>query len=207
MLRFLDKIRLQAIVPHRGLAAGQYPGVTPGVTFPAPDPRPARGFTLFELVVVICLVAILFAVAANRLWHVQIAAEQAAMDVVLGNLRSALGIKVAELYARGDLAGLRALEGSNPMRLMAETPENYLGEVAGGPGQRGSWRFSPSDGVLIYRARNEAHFQGTGSGPEARFRVRLVYEDQNRNRRFDPGRDSINGVRLAALEPYRWTGE
>ena len=60
---------------------------------------PARGFTLLELVVVICLVAILFTVAANRLWGLQVLAEQAAMDTVVGNLRSALGMKVAELMS------------------------------------------------------------------------------------------------------------
>jgi general secretion pathway protein G len=207
MLRLLDNFRTQAIVPHRGHAVILRRAVTPRVTFPALGRRRGRGFTLLELVVVICLIAILFTVAANRLWHVQVAAEQAAMDMMLGNLRSALGIKVAELFTRGDLAGLRALEGSNPMRLMAETPENYLGELSGEPGRRGSWRFSPRDGVLIYRARNEAYFQGTGGGPEARFRVRVLYEDRNRNGRFDPGRDSINGVRLAALGPYRWTSE
>jgi len=207
MLRFLDRSRIQAIVSPRGIRAIHGIWVTHRVTFPARGCRPARGFTLLELVVVICLVAILFTVAANRLWHVQVAAEQAAMDMMLGNLRSALGIKVAELFTRGDLAGLRALEGSNPMRLMAETPENYLGEIAGEPERRGGWRFSLRDGVLIYRAKNEAYFQGAGGGPEARFRVRVLYEDRNRNGRYDPGRDSINGVRLAALEPYRWKSE
>jgi general secretion pathway protein G len=165
------------------------------------------GFTLLELVVVVCLVAILFTVAANRLWYLQIAAEQAAMDMVLGNLRSALGMEVAQSFARGNQAGLRALEGSNPMRLLAETPENYLGEIAGEPARRGSWRFRPADGVLVYRVKNEAYFRGAGGGLEARFRLRLVYEDKNRNGRFDSGRDDVLGVRLVALEPYAWTTE
>lgn len=163
---------------------------------------PARGFTLLELVVVICLVAILFTVAANRLWGLQVLAEQAAMDTVVGNLRSALGMKVAELYVRGDTAGVRALEGSNPMNLLAETPGNYQGESAGVT-EPGSWVFR-SDGTLIYRVKNEAYFEGPGGQPEVRFRVRLSFEDRNRNGRFDAGRDYITGVRLVVLTPYRW---
>ena len=166
---------------------------------------PARGFTLLELVVVICLVAILFTVAANRLWGLQVLAEQAAMDTVVGNLRSALGMKVAELFTKGDMAGLRALEGSNPMALLAQTPENYLGEQVGQVTQRGSWIYRPGDRTLVYRAKNEAYFKGHGGQPEAHFRVRLVYEDRNRNGRFDPGRDAVNGVRLVAVEPYAWS--
>lgn len=169
--------------------------------------RPARGFTLLELVVVICLVAILFGVAANRLWHVQVAVEQAAMEMVLGNLRSALGMEVARLFTRSDYAGLKKLDGSNPMQLLAETPENYLGEMAHEPERRGSWRFRPTDGVLIYRAKNEAYFQGTGGSVEARFRVRLVYDDKNRNGRFDLGRDVVGGVRLESLGPHHWKSE
>jgi hypothetical protein len=53
--------------------------------------------------------------------------------------------------------------------------------------------------------RNADVFQG-GSGPpaEARFALTPVYEDRNRNGRFDRG-DSFHGVRLETLVPYRWT--
>lgn len=153
---------------------------------------------------VICLVAILFTVAANRLWGLQVLAEQTAMDTVIGNLRSALGMKVAELFTKGDMAGLRALEGSNPMALLAQTPENYLGEQAGQAARRGSWIYRPGDRMLVYRVKNEASFRGADGRLEARFRVRAVFDDRNRNGRFDPARDAVNGVRLVAIEPYAW---
>ena len=37
------------------------------------------------------------------------------MESVAGSLRSALGIKVAGMFAQSDMAGIRALTGSNPM--------------------------------------------------------------------------------------------
>jgi len=159
--------------------------------------------------VVICLIAVLFTVAANRLWQLQVAAEQAALDTMLGNLRSALGMKVAMLVVKGDTTGLRALQGSNPMTLMAQTPDSYLGErTAADPASiaRGSWYFHTGSKMLVYRVKNEGYFQGGAPGAhQARFAVQVMYQDRNRNGRFDSGQDFIYGVRLAAVEPYTWT--
>ena len=166
--------------------------------------RTARGFTLLELVVVVCLVAILFTVAANRLWGLQVLAEQMAMETVIGTLRSALGMKVAKLYARNDWTGLQALEGSNPMLLLAETPNTYRGLDTGGSAERGSWMYRPGDKMLVYRVKHEGYFRGAEGRPEARFRVRLVYEESKVHRRSGPDPRSIVGVRLAAVEPYSW---
>lgn len=179
-----------------------------GICRPASVRGNQRGFTLLELVVVICLVAVLFTVAVNRLWQLQVAAEQAALDTMLGNLRSALGMKVAMLVVKGDTNGLRALQGSNPMTLMAQTPDSYLGErTAADPASitRGSWYFHTGSKMLVYRVRNEGNFQGGASGAhQARFVVQVMYQDRNRNGRFDSGQDFIYGVRLTAVEPYRW---
>ena len=98
-------------------------------------PRKGRhaslGFSLIELVVVITVIAILITAAASRLWGLQVDAELVAMEQVLGNLRSALGINVATYLVAGDMAGMQSLEGSNPMDRLAEVPSNYLGTVNG----------------------------------------------------------------------------
>lgn len=170
--------------------------------------RSSRGFSLLELVVVIVLVAILMTIAIARLMALQAEAERVAMETVVGTLRSALGMKVAESIVRHELNGLVALQASNPMERLAELPTNYLGEFdRHNPGelQDGSWYFDRSDRTLVYLVRNKAHFSGGAANPpRARFAVNLLYGDKNHNGRFDAGTDSVEGLRLAPLEPYKW---
>lgn len=167
-----------------------------------------RGFSLLELVVVLTLIGVLISIAIAKLPAWQAQAEQAATKSVAGSLRSALGIKVAGYVARNEMAGIAALEGSNPMEQLAEIPENYAGvrqgvEAAGVAG--GQWYFDSPTRQLVYRVRTG--FAGGGSETaELRYTVQLVYEDRNRNGRFDVGRDSLEGVRLEEVQGYAWPG-
>lgn len=172
-----------------------------------PD-RLVRGFSLLELVVVIVIVSILLTVAISRLLALQVDAERVAMETVAGTLRSAVGIKVAEHIVRQDIAGLKDLEGSNPMDRLAELPGNYLGELDGPDPSRledGNWYFDTRSRVLVYLVRNKGFFTSELGGSRAGFAIRLVYADTNRNGVFDPGVDSIEGLRLVAVAPYAWS--
>ena len=165
--------------------------------------RHGSGFSLLELVVVIAIISVLLAVAIVKLWPLQVEAERVAMEHVLGSLRSALGIKVADYFVRNDVAGVRSLTDTNPMDRLSEVPKNYLGALDGAnPGsiEGGSWYFDVPGKVLVYQVRNRDYFQG-GVGPpaRARFMIRVVYEERGRG-----GRNEIAGVTLDALEPYRW---
>lgn len=166
-----------------------------------------KGFSLFELLVVIIIVAILMVLAIQRLLILQVDAERVVMESVVGTLRSAIGIKVAETVIRQNVASLVSLEGSNPMDRLAETPRNYLGELAGvSPDtlETGSWYFDISSRTLVYLVDNQTYFTGgVGNPTRARFKVRLVYNDVNGNRQYDQG-EQIEGLRLAPLESYRW---
>jgi prepilin-type N-terminal cleavage/methylation domain-containing protein len=166
------------------------------------------GLTLIELAVVLVVIAILAAVALHKLWPIQADAERTALENMVGGLRSALGTNVASYIAKGDLRGAQVLAGSNPMELLAEPPQNYRGVLDGEPAvEDGEWYFDRVRGELAYRVRNAELFRG-GSGPptEARFSIRPVYEDRNRNGRFDAG-DMFYGVRLEVITPYRWVRE
>lgn len=169
-------------------------------------PIAETGFSLLELVLVIAIISILATVALHRLWPLQAEAERVAMEQVVGSLRSALGIKVADFLVRQDLEGLRSLEGSNPMDRLSEVPGNYRGEFdAAGPGtpETAIWYFDRSSRALVYRARNADRFQGGRAGQaEARFAVRLYYRESvsGRSRRAA----EVAGAQLAAVEPYRW---
>ncbi|MHB8453794.1 MAG: prepilin-type N-terminal cleavage/methylation domain-containing protein [Acidiferrobacterales bacterium] len=164
-----------------------------------------RGFSLFELVVVIAIIALLLAVAIDRLWALQADAEQVAMEQVLGSLRSALGMNVALCLVNDDSAGIAALAGSNPMDRLERTPKNYLGAVSGTdpahiPG--GTWYFDLRSKTLVYRVRNADRFRGGLGGEPARaaFTIQLVYGVRS------PGeaRRPIVGADLVAVAPYRW---
>ena len=160
--------------------------------------RRNRGFSLLELVVVVCAIALLATLALERFWAMRVDAERVAMEQVVGTLRSALGIKVANYLANGDLKAMKTLEGSNPMDRLSEVPENYLGALADpdpASVKGGHWYFDLTAQRLVYRVRHEDHFSGGASSPaRAQFAVKLVYGETNR----------VEGVRLAVLEPYTW---
>ncbi len=167
-----------------------------------------RGFSLFELLVVIVIVSVLMIIAISRLLALQVDAERVVMESTIGALRSAIGIKVAESIVKHKVSALPTYEDSNPMNLLAEIPKNYLGEVEGADFytlEKGSWYFDKQTKNLVYLVDNTGYFSGgTDNPPRARFKVRLVYADTDGDGAFSSGIDSIEGLRLAALEPYGW---
>jgi prepilin-type N-terminal cleavage/methylation domain-containing protein len=171
--------------------------------------REIKGFSLFELVVVLTIIGILIAIAADKLPAWQSQAERASMESVAGSLRSALGIKVASLIAQSNMAGIRALTGSNPMEQLSEVPANYAGVKGGAaaaavPG--GQWYYDATAGQLVYRVRNHALLGAPEVAGEIRFAVQLVFEDRNRNGVYDAAIDGLNGVRLVEVQPFAWPG-
>ncbi len=171
--------------------------------------RNISGFSLFELVVTLTIIGVLIAIAIDKLPAWQAEAERAAMESVTGSLRSALGIKVASYIARNDMAGIRALAGSNPMDQLAEIPANYAGEYSGTEAaavEGGKWYFDAAARQLVYRVRDPALLGAPAVSGEIRFAVRLVFEDRSRNGRSDTSRDSLGGVRLEAVQSYTWPG-
>lgn len=160
-----------------------------------------RGFSLFELVVTITIIAVLIAIAINKLPAWQALAERSAMENVAGSLRSALGIKLASYVAGKDMAGVRALQGSNPMDQLSRTPDNYAG-IRGAAEtadvEAGQWYFDATARELVYRVRDAGFFKTPPANPaEVRFATQLVFGD---------GRQ-IEGVQLMEVKSYVWPGE
>jgi general secretion pathway protein G len=137
------------------------------------------GFTLVELLVVICVVAVLFGVALDRLLRYQELAERTAVEMNLSAINVALTSKFAALIAAGRGDAIASEAGANPVKLLARPPENYLGELyAPAPDSLPprSWHYDRQSGDLVYmpgRARylvapqqeNGLHFRVVLSEP------------------------------------------
>ncbi len=167
------------------------------------------GFTLFELIVVIVLVAILSGMLLRRFINYQEMAERVAMEQTAGAVRSALTIQLAGLIARGKLEDAPRLESINPMNFLSEPQKNYVGEffsVKPGDIPAGSWYYDLKSRQLVYTVQHDAHFTSSKKGEKAvRYKVSLVYNDNL----FVPAGNAasqkeIGGVTLKVIYPYTW---
>lgn len=173
--------------------------------------REQSGFTLLELTVVIVVISILGFFALDRLFILQAKAEQVAAEQVIGVLQSAANLTLAKYVISSDARAMRALEQSNPMELLVEKPKNYAGERTSpgvSPELDGKWFWDKSSRTLVYQVQNIDYFQSSVPGlARVRFKLRIVYTDNNHNDRFDLGVDNLAGLVLRPLEPYRWLAE
>ena len=166
-----------------------------------------RGFTLLELVVVIVVISILGLIAIDRIFALRIAAEQAAVKHVVGTIKSALGLEVARLALKGKMNAVAKLDKTNPMTLLSQAPNNYLGEKDDSHHiiEPGVWYFNNKQKALIYNVTYKENFKTTLEGvPRIRHRIKLVYNDRNNNNRFDLRYDSIGGLDLFPVEKFSW---
>ncbi len=129
------------------------------------------------------------------------------MTRIIGNIRSALGLEVSRLALQESINQVAKLENSNPMKLLAQVPADYIGEQED-PKQipePGNWYYDVQQQALIYTVLYSEYFSSPLAGPpRIRYRIRLDYDDKNRNGRFDAGIDSIGGLDLVPLEKYYW---
>ncbi len=164
-----------------------------------------RGFTFLELVVVIAIISILAVVALNYYYKLLVDVERTSMEHDLGVMRSAVSMQVAGHFAAGNMAGLKDLIDSNPMDLLAEKPNNYLGVISHyrlEDIEPGSWFYDGQAGVLVYLVRNQLYFETGLKGPaRVNFKIFPVYSDRKQK---DGVRKYISGLTLKSLQPYRW---
>lgn len=166
-----------------------------------------RGFTLLELVVVIVIVSILGLFAIDRVLAIRVAAEQAAIKQLVGTIKSALGLKVAQLALQGNMPAVAKLDKSNPLLILSQVPLNYIGEKDNSNSitEPGIWYFHKNQNALIYNVRYSEGFETKLKGlPRIRYRIKLVYNDNNKNKRFDIRNDSIAGLDLFPVENFSW---
>lgn len=144
--------------------------------------RRARGASLFEFLVAGVVAAILGGVMLARLADYRAQAERAAQARTVALLRTALALRVAQLRAGGNEAGIAALTGQNPIHWMAQAPRNYGGELGAGhaAAHPGQWYYDPADQTVTYLLRSGGNF------PQrivysAKYKVELLHLPKDNN--------------------------
>jgi prepilin-type N-terminal cleavage/methylation domain-containing protein len=169
-------------------------------------PGKGRGFTLFELIVVIVLVSMLSAMVLDRFLVYQEMAEKTAMEQTAGAIRSALNIQMAGLIARGRTEDIPKLAAVNPIKFLTERQRNYVGEFYEvGPDDipTGSWYFDLKRKQLVYSVHRGAYFVPDENGHKrVRYAVTLVYNEGFLN--GPSGAKELGGVVLREVVPYKW---
>jgi len=185
-----------------------YESALPRGPLPVPEPMNPRGFSLLELVVVICLIGILMAVALTRLLPYIDEAERVAVLTLESQLRSSLVMAAAQRIVRGETADIANLNGTNPIGLLLEAPANYVGERSASEQSqvpRRHWYFNLSSHRLAYRPGRPF---GLRSPEEPRdhleLEVHVAFEDRNGNGAFEPAADELHGVRLQRVAGAGW---
>ena len=165
--------------------------------------RSSPGFTLIELIIVVCIVALCAALLFERLRFYQEAAEKAVMEYNIGAVKSALQLRVAALLVQGEERKIGSLARINPMDWLVEPPPGYRGEFRAPQPDvpRGSWYFDATRNELVYVPSLDAHLERLADGSKRlRFRVRLDFEAAG----SDSEHRGIAAVRVEPVTPYTW---
>ena len=160
------------------------------------------GFSLFELVAAVIIISVLAVVLLNRLGYYQEMAEKAAMESTLRIIKTGLQIRLAELIVTNRQAEAATLETEDPVRWLDDKPPNYAGPYRAPP-DNGTWYFDASEHQLVYVVNTGNRLEldsGTGA-KQVRFRARLL---KDRLQLYGTGVESVSGVALVPVNPYRW---
>ena len=181
---------------HRGLSLRDTRGCAGG----------QAGFTLFELIVVVCIVAIMAGILFNRLQMYQEAAEKAAMQQTAAAIKSALQMRVAAYLMNGRETDIEHLRSENPVSWLQERPQNYAGAFYGDAYARvapGSWYFDLSQRELVYVVNLGHYFKPGADGRKwVRYRVKIGYEEMPQ--KDAPPRKVLSAANFAPVHPYVW---
>jgi general secretion pathway protein G len=165
-----------------------------------------RGFTLLELIVVISIVAVMATAALDRLFWYQGQAEKTAMEYTATTIKSGLWMTAASLMMAEHTTDIPALTMRNPIDLLAQKPENYLGELPNVKTELlegGNWVYDKATHQIIYIVRQRRYFKPETAGDySVRYGMKVLYGEIA----LTPTNKAsyIAGVTLIPLSKYTW---
>lgn len=161
------------------------------------------GFTLLELVVVICIVAFGATALLDRLWRYQEMAEKAGMEYTMTIVRTALTLETAHALVKGGGRDLDRMAQANPMSWMSTLPPTYVGEFDGpAPAGTNGWYYDRSSRQLVYLPKRSDYLEPMADGTKAiRLKVQRAPASGPGAGRDDPSQRTPT---LALVQPYRW---
>src|ERR1043165_3593287 len=156
--------------------------------------RPARGFSLVELVVVVVVIAVLAAVLLEYLTEYAEQAEKASMEQVVTAGRAGLHLRGAGMLVRN---------------AHADKPHIYAGEFAGTAplelASPRSWYYDTAAKQLVYRVARARHLESPRNPQnEIRFKVWLEQGVLPGGEMLAHPLRGIRRAEFAATDPYRW---
>ena len=186
-----------------------------------------RGFSLFEFVVFVLSVAIIYSYAAQRFSGYPGEAEKANFIAVRAQLQNSITLLTFSAQLNGGRDALiTSLEGGNPMSLMLRPPRNYLGEFEEYTLrnlQRRSWFYDKTRSELVYligSGEGVTQLIGERSVPTQEIRLHIKAEyvlvekstglpvvmaaDSGRLVATDATELQFAGLVLTEIVPYRW---
>lgn len=164
--------------------------------------RDESGSSLFEFTVVLIVISTLATVLLNRLDYYKEMLEKAAMESTLRNIKTGLQVQLAELIVTNHQAQAGRLENEDPVQWLDEKPFNYGGNY-GAPAATGTWYFDAAKHELVYVVNTGSRLEidADADPKQVRFRARLV---KDRLKLFGNSVESVTGVTLVPVHPYRW---
>ena len=167
----------------------------------------SKGFSLFELVVVICIVAVLASVFLGRVLFYQEQAEKAAMVEMVGIIQTALILQYGEVLTRGKASDLVFLQNDKPMNWLQQQPHNYAGEFFDPSPlsvEPGSWVFDLKTRDLIYVINIANNFKPGSDGKNwIRYHAVFKYESP-RLPSLQAAPHELTSLLFEPVEPYSW---
>jgi prepilin-type N-terminal cleavage/methylation domain-containing protein len=169
--------------------------------------RSSKGFTLFELIIVITIIVVLMGLFLNRALFYMEQAEKTAMEEVAGSIQIALTMQYGQILTRGKSSDPAALAQDNPMNWMQKRPRNYAGEFYDPTPlsvESGNWVFDLKSRNLVYVVRNANYFKPGKDGKKwIRFHVAVNYE-ASRLPSLQNTPPELTGLVFEPVEPYAW---
>lgn len=157
-----------------------------------------------ENVVVVTLVAILIAIAIDRIERLRVGAEALAVERVTAAIRVGLGQALMRAALRpGPPVPPSTLLERNPLSFLTLPPAHDAGSFTRLPHRLrpGWWYYDRRDHLLVYVVRARHHFVTTlPPPPRIEWRLVPVYDGEPHDRTH------LVGIRLQSVAAYRWRG-